>query len=227
MHLGFLSDEEKWDALAAAELLVMPSRLESLSMVTLEAWWAERPVLVNGKCEVLRGQSRRANAGLYYTSYDEFREALALLESDAVAARRAWAERPFVLREPLHLGHCREEVSAPARARAPREDDGASAQPAQGRPGAAAVKPAVHQLLAALSYGDAISNEALAIQAPPARGRLRLRHLRRGGAPALAHLARPLWRYRDVSAAARVPVPFLDRLGGQSADPPARRTGWS
>ena len=75
VHLGFLSDEEKWNALAASELLVMPSRLESLSMVTLEAWWAERPVLVNGKCEVLRGQSRRANAGLYYTSYDEFREA--------------------------------------------------------------------------------------------------------------------------------------------------------
>jgi glycosyltransferase involved in cell wall biosynthesis len=82
VHLGFLSDEEKWNALAASELLVMPSRLESLSMVTLEAWWAERPVLVNGKCEVLRGQSRRANAGLYYTSYEEFREALALLESD-------------------------------------------------------------------------------------------------------------------------------------------------
>jgi glycosyltransferase involved in cell wall biosynthesis len=84
VHLGFLSDEEKWNALAAAELLVMPSRLESLSMVTLEAWWAERPVLVNGKCEVLRGQTRRANAGLYYTSYEEFREALALLESDPV-----------------------------------------------------------------------------------------------------------------------------------------------
>jgi glycosyltransferase involved in cell wall biosynthesis len=83
VHLGFLSDAEKWDALAASDLLVMPSRLESLSMVTLEAWWAERPVLVNGKCEVLRGQARRANAGLYYTSYEEFREALALLESDA------------------------------------------------------------------------------------------------------------------------------------------------
>jgi glycosyltransferase involved in cell wall biosynthesis len=83
VHLGFLSDEEKWNALAASEMLVMPSRLESLSMVTLEAWWAERPVLVNGKCEVLRGQTRRANAGLYYSSYEEFREALALLESDA------------------------------------------------------------------------------------------------------------------------------------------------
>jgi glycosyltransferase involved in cell wall biosynthesis len=88
VHLGFLSDEEKWNALAASDLLVMPSRLESLSMVTLEAWWAERPVLVNGKCEVLRGQTRRANAGLYYTSYEEFREALALLESDPALRAR-------------------------------------------------------------------------------------------------------------------------------------------
>jgi glycosyltransferase involved in cell wall biosynthesis len=79
--LGFQPDQEKWDALDACDLLSMPSRYESLSMVTLEAWWAGRPVLANGKCEVLRGQCRRANAGLYYSSYDEFREALALLEA--------------------------------------------------------------------------------------------------------------------------------------------------
>lgn len=83
LHLGFLPDQEKWDALAACELLVMPSRFESLSMVTLEAWWAGRPVLANAKCQVLRGQCARSNAGLYYSSYAEFREALALLESDA------------------------------------------------------------------------------------------------------------------------------------------------
>jgi hypothetical protein len=53
-----------------------------LSMATLEAWWAERPVLVNAKCAVLRGQCKRANGGLYYATYDEFREALALLEGD-------------------------------------------------------------------------------------------------------------------------------------------------
>jgi glycosyltransferase involved in cell wall biosynthesis len=82
VHLGFLPDQEKWDALGAADLLFMPSRLESLSMVTLEAWWAGRPVLANGKCEVLRGQCLRSNAGLYYTSYAEFRETLALLEAD-------------------------------------------------------------------------------------------------------------------------------------------------
>jgi len=78
--LGFQPDEVKWNALDACELLFMPSRYESLSMVTLEAWWAERPVLANAKCEVLRGQCLRSNAGLYYSSYEEFREALLLLE---------------------------------------------------------------------------------------------------------------------------------------------------
>ena len=82
MPLGFLPDQDKWNALAAADLLVMPSRYESLSMVTLEAWWAERPVLANARCEVLRGQCQRSRAGLYYSTYEEFRETLALLESD-------------------------------------------------------------------------------------------------------------------------------------------------
>ena len=79
-YLGFLSEQDKWGALAGAELLVMPSELESLSMVTLEAWGMGKPVLANGKCEVLRGQCRRSNAGLYFDDYYEFREALSLLE---------------------------------------------------------------------------------------------------------------------------------------------------
>jgi len=75
-HLGFVSDEDKFDALAAAELLVMPSYYESLSMVTLEAWALGRPVLVNGRCEVLRGQCVRSRAGLYYESQAEFVETM-------------------------------------------------------------------------------------------------------------------------------------------------------
>jgi glycosyltransferase involved in cell wall biosynthesis len=80
--LGFLSDRDKFDALAASDLLIMPSYYESLSMVALEAWALGRPVLANGRCDVLKGQCIRSNAGLYYESYEEFAEALYSLESN-------------------------------------------------------------------------------------------------------------------------------------------------
>jgi glycosyltransferase involved in cell wall biosynthesis len=80
-HLGYLSDADKFDALAAADLLVMPSKYESLSMVALEAWALGKPVLANGACDVLKGQVLRSNAGLYYESFEEFAEAMYLLEA--------------------------------------------------------------------------------------------------------------------------------------------------
>jgi glycosyltransferase involved in cell wall biosynthesis len=81
-HLGFLDDQDKFDALAASDLLIMPSYYESLSMVALEAWAVGRPVLANGRCDVLKGQCIRSNAGLYYERYEEFAEALYSLESN-------------------------------------------------------------------------------------------------------------------------------------------------
>jgi glycosyltransferase involved in cell wall biosynthesis len=81
-HLGYLSDEDKFDALAASDLLIMPSYYESLSMVALEAWALGRPVLANGRCDVLKGQCIRSNAGLYYERYEEFVETLYALESN-------------------------------------------------------------------------------------------------------------------------------------------------
>lgn len=81
-YLGFLQDEDKFDALAGAEFLVIPSQFESLSMVTLEAWAVGKPVLANGRTEVLQGQCRRSNAGLWYGNYDEFREAVLMLSRE-------------------------------------------------------------------------------------------------------------------------------------------------
>jgi glycosyltransferase involved in cell wall biosynthesis len=75
-HLGFLDDRDKFDALAGCDLLLMPSYFESLSMVALEAWALGKPVLANGKCEVLRGQCIRSQAGLYYETQAEFTETL-------------------------------------------------------------------------------------------------------------------------------------------------------
>jgi len=79
-HLGFVQERDKFDAMAAAEVLVMPSYFESLSMVTLEAWGLGRPVLANAKCDVLKGQCLRSNAGLFYDSDVEFVETLRAFE---------------------------------------------------------------------------------------------------------------------------------------------------
>ena len=81
-HLGFVGDEDKFDGIAAAEALIMPSYFESLSMVTLEAWALGKPVLANGRCDVLQGQCLRSNAGLFYESYEEFLDTLALIQSN-------------------------------------------------------------------------------------------------------------------------------------------------
>lgn len=78
-YLGFIEDNEKFDALSGAEFLVIPSQYESLSMVTLEAWAIGVPVIANGRTDVLKGQCRRSNAGLWYTNYNQFREAFNIL----------------------------------------------------------------------------------------------------------------------------------------------------
>ncbi|MDH4197075.1 MAG: glycosyltransferase family 4 protein [Candidatus Aminicenantes bacterium] len=83
LYMGFLPEEDKFDALAGAAALVMPSFYESLSMVTLEAWAMRRPVLANAQCEVLKGQCLRSNGGLFYENDEEFKEALGLLLADA------------------------------------------------------------------------------------------------------------------------------------------------
>ena len=81
-YLGFLQDEDKFDALTGAEFLAIPSQFESLSMVTLEAWAVGKPVVANGRTEVLQGQCRRSNAGLWYTCYEEFKEIILLLNEN-------------------------------------------------------------------------------------------------------------------------------------------------
>ena len=80
ISLGFVDEQTKWNALAACDLLVMPSPYESLSIVLLEAWAVGKPVLVNGNCDVLVGQCRRAQGGLWYTNEDEFQVAIEKME---------------------------------------------------------------------------------------------------------------------------------------------------
>ncbi|MBU6423278.1 MAG: glycosyltransferase family 4 protein [Chloroflexi bacterium] len=94
--LGRVSEEEKWAALAAADALVLPSHLESLGIVLLEAWQVATPVLVPAWNAVTAGQTARSHGGVTYADRDAFAPALASLLEDGRArgeAGRAWVER--------------------------------------------------------------------------------------------------------------------------------------
>lgn len=76
VKLGFVSEEDKFNGISAAKVLVLPSQYESLSIVTLEALAIGTPVLLNGKSAILRGHCVKSNAGLYYENFHEFSAAL-------------------------------------------------------------------------------------------------------------------------------------------------------
>ena len=85
-YLGFLQEDEKLAAMAGATAVMVPSRLESLSIVALEAFSVGTPVVVHGGSKVLVDHCRKANAGLYYRNYEEFEGILeALLEDKNLA----------------------------------------------------------------------------------------------------------------------------------------------
>ncbi len=83
-HMGYVSEDEKSSLIEGADVVLMPSPYESLSMIVLEAWALGRPVLANAACAVLEGQCRRSNGGLYYRDYAEFRLMLRRLMADKV-----------------------------------------------------------------------------------------------------------------------------------------------
>lgn len=70
--LGFVDAQDKYNAMAAAELLCQPSKNESFSIVIMESWLCGRPVLVHGKCPVTSDFVKRAQGGLYFNDYYEF-----------------------------------------------------------------------------------------------------------------------------------------------------------
>lgn len=73
IHLGFIDEQTKFDAIDGCEFLINSSPFESLSMVLLEAWSLNKPVLVTAKAEVMVGQCQRSKGGLWYKDYEEFK----------------------------------------------------------------------------------------------------------------------------------------------------------
>lgn len=74
--LGFVPIQDKYDAYAAAEVMCNPSHNESFSIVIMESWLCNRPVLVSGACAVTKNFAIKAAGGLYFDTYYEFEGAL-------------------------------------------------------------------------------------------------------------------------------------------------------
>lgn len=84
--IGFVDDADKFDGMAAAKALILPSKFESLSFVVIESMLVRTPVLVNGECDVLRGHCIKSNGALYYIDYLEFESELNLILNDPALA---------------------------------------------------------------------------------------------------------------------------------------------
>ena len=86
--LGFVSEEEKVNLIRKSELLILPSKFESLSLSTLEAMYLKIPVLLNGKCAVLKEHVILSSGGLYFNNKYEFIESLNFLIKNKEVRRK-------------------------------------------------------------------------------------------------------------------------------------------
>ncbi len=100
VDLAFLTEEEKRDAIAGAIAVVQPSVNESFSIVVMEAWLQQRPVLVHARCAVTRHHAAEAGGGLWFENGAELGECIAfLLDNPETARRMGLGGRCYVERE--------------------------------------------------------------------------------------------------------------------------------
>jgi glycosyltransferase involved in cell wall biosynthesis len=79
IDLGYVSDEERSNAMAAATMYVQPSAWESFSRTIMEAWLADTPVIANAASAVVSWHCSRSRAGLVYRDRYEFAECVRLI----------------------------------------------------------------------------------------------------------------------------------------------------
>jgi len=108
--LGRIDERDKWDGMAGALAVVVPSQHESLSLLALEGMSQGAPLVANAGSAVLAGQARRSGAGLLFKDEASFAEAVQRAGAEraqlsrrarAFAARHGWDRVVAAYREEL------------------------------------------------------------------------------------------------------------------------------
>ncbi len=96
-RVGRLDERERWEAIAGAVAIVVPSAMESLSLLALEAWAMGRPCLLNASSPVLAGHAARSGGGSTFRDASQL-AALAgqLIDTPEQAAAMGAAGRAYV-----------------------------------------------------------------------------------------------------------------------------------
>lgn len=133
IDLGYISEQDKHDAYAAAKVVCQPSVVESFSLVIMEAWLQGTPVLVNAACDVTVYHCRQSNGGLYFRDFFEFEACLNELLERPRLRRRLGAQGRGYVQENYSWPAVVERVIAALGAlgvQVPYRPVGASAEPA-------------------------------------------------------------------------------------------------
>src|SRR5437660_1115421 len=96
--LGFVDEQDRNDAFAAAEAYLQPSANESFSRTVMEAWLAGTPVIASGQGAVVRWHCEHSRGGLVYDDDLELAQCLLLVaEAPELARELAGNGRRYVL----------------------------------------------------------------------------------------------------------------------------------
>lgn len=95
IDLGFVDDQDRNNAFAAAAAYIQPSRMESFSRTTMESWLAGTPVVALEDSDVVAWHCRRSGGGVTYRDAESLCAALQQVTSRG--AQMASAGRRYVL----------------------------------------------------------------------------------------------------------------------------------
>lgn len=96
IYAGFVSEEEKLQLLKQAEVLIIPSKYESLSLVLLESFACKTAVIVNEACEVLKDHIKKSNGGWLYNNQKEFNDSLLSLNNENTKEKGAQGNKYLI-----------------------------------------------------------------------------------------------------------------------------------